>query len=150
MIDPITLIELTNLKASGKLEELAKHPQLGMKPEWMGELAKSKHWHVRYYLAQNPAIASCPKSVKKLANDHDSWVKQTLAENPSLINHPNGIKKLSEDQDHYVRSALAANGVLAQNPAIAALLLFSRFPLIYTLGIVGQHLANLRQFCYRG
>ena len=41
MIDPIALIELTNLKAAGKLEELAAHPQLGMKPDWIGELAQS-------------------------------------------------------------------------------------------------------------
>ena len=35
-IDPLVIIELTNLKAAGKLEELAKHPSLAMKPEWMG------------------------------------------------------------------------------------------------------------------
>ena len=42
MIDPIALIELTNLKAAGKLEALAKHPGIGMKPEWMGELAQEQ------------------------------------------------------------------------------------------------------------
>ncbi len=61
-IDPLAIIELTNLKASGKREELAVQPQLGMKPEWMEELAQDGTWDVRRFLAQNPACSTNPKS----------------------------------------------------------------------------------------
>ncbi|WP_276974013.1 hypothetical protein [Ferrimicrobium acidiphilum] len=114
MIDPITLIELTNLKASGKLEELASHPNLGMKPEWMEELAQDGTWDVRRSLASNPAISSNPKVMKKLAADKEPVVRLALARNPSLANHPEIIKNLASDRYPDVR------GSLAQNPAIPA------------------------------
>ncbi len=58
IIDPLAIIELTNLKAAGKLEELAEHPALNMRPEWMRELTQHKHDLVRKALARNPAIPS--------------------------------------------------------------------------------------------
>ncbi len=70
-IDPLAIIELTNLKAAGKLEHLARHPQLGMKPEWIGELSRNKDYPVRLNLARNPAIADCP--------DVRYWLARNLA-----------------------------------------------------------------------
>ena len=111
-IDPLAIIELTNLKASGKLEHLAKHPQLGMKPEWIGELSRDKYRYVRTALARNPAIADFPEVVKKLSKDRSKSVRYTLAQNPALATSPDIIQALSTDKDWSVRKALA------QNPAI--------------------------------
>ncbi|WP_276973875.1 hypothetical protein [Ferrimicrobium acidiphilum] len=87
-IDPLVIIELTNLKASGKLEELASHPQLAMKPEWMAELVENKDWSVRYNLASNPAIANYPGIIQTLASDEDPAVRISLASNPALAQNP--------------------------------------------------------------
>ena len=69
IIDPLAIIELTNLKASGQLGALAQHPQLGMKPEWMGELAKDKRIVVRQSLAKNPALSSGTEAARHLSKD---------------------------------------------------------------------------------
>ncbi len=76
-IDPLVIIELTNLKAAGKLEDLAKHPSLAMKPEWMGELAKNKNYTVRRSLAANPAIATVRDIIERLAKDRTVAVRQS-------------------------------------------------------------------------
>ena len=105
-IDPLVIIELTNLKAAGKLGELASHPQLGMKPEWIGELAADKTWFVRCYLAQNAATANSSEGIRALAADKDPDVRSSLAENPALANFPEIIQ------------ALAENPATAKNPAV--------------------------------
>ncbi len=82
-IDPLAIIDLANLKTSGKLKELAQHSALGSKPEWMRELSRNKDWHVRRYLAKNPAIANYPEIIKQLAADKDGHVRANLASNPA-------------------------------------------------------------------
>ena len=91
-IDPLVIIELTNLKAAGKLEELAKHPSLAMKPEWMGELAANTNWLVRYWLASNPALISSANAVTSLVRDGDYRVRWSLAQNPAIANYPEVIQ----------------------------------------------------------
>ena len=110
--DPLAIIELTNLKAAGKLEELAKHPALTMKPEWIGELARNQDWRVRSSLARNPAIANYPDIIKQLAADRDPYVRYALASNPAIAEFPEIAAKLATDEQWYVRQSLA------QNPAI--------------------------------
>ena len=116
--DPLVIIELTNLKAAGKLGELASHPQLGMKPEWIGELAADKTWFVRCYLAQNAATANSSEGIRALAADKDPDVRSSLAENPALANFPEIIRALAADKDPDVRSSLAENPALANFPEI--------------------------------
>ncbi|WP_276973399.1 hypothetical protein [Ferrimicrobium acidiphilum] len=95
--DPLVIIELTNLKAAGKLGELASHPQLGMKPEWIGELAADKTWFVRCYLAQNAATANSSEGIRALAADKDPDVRSSLAETPALANFPEIIQALANN-----------------------------------------------------
>ncbi len=64
-IGPLAIIELTNLKAADKLEELAMHPSLAMKPEWIKELAQNKASWVRQALAENPAIPARTASTQQ-------------------------------------------------------------------------------------
>ncbi|WP_276973635.1 hypothetical protein [Ferrimicrobium acidiphilum] len=83
-IDPLVIIELTNLKASGKLEELAGHSALVMKPAWIEELAQNKDYEVRRSLAANPAIANYPEVIQTLSTDKDWSVRSALALNPAI------------------------------------------------------------------
>ncbi|WP_276973834.1 hypothetical protein [Ferrimicrobium acidiphilum] len=114
MIDPIVLIELTNLKASGQLVQLAAHPYLGMKPEWVGELAEHEDHVMRWYLASNPTLVNHPEILQKLATDEDPAVRSLLARNPAIANYPEIIERLCTDDEWPVR------WYLALNPAIPA------------------------------
>ena len=112
MIDPITLIELTNLKASGQLKKLAAHPHLGMKPEWIEDLAQSASIWTRWELAKNPALANFPDVVERLASDKNPAVRSSLALNPALAEIPEIAAKLSKDKVPRVSHAIACNSAI--------------------------------------
>ncbi|WP_276973877.1 hypothetical protein [Ferrimicrobium acidiphilum] len=115
--DPLAIIELTNLKAAGKLEELAKHPALTMKPEWIGELARNQDWRVRSSLARNPATANYPDIIKQLAADRDPYVRSALAANPAIAEFLEIAAKLATDEQWYVRRSLASNPAIPSSTA---------------------------------
>ena len=79
-VDPLVIIELTNLKAAGKCEELAKHPALGLKPEWMGDLVKNDNFYVRSALASNKALSASPEAARALASSEHWLIRRTLAQ----------------------------------------------------------------------
>ncbi len=143
-IDPLAIIELTNLKATGKLKDLARHSHLGTVPKWIDELvqekdyevrialalnpaithrrdivqqlAKDKDVNVRYYLASNPAIACSRESVEHLAADEYSHVRFALARNPAAVACPEAIQRLAKDSVRDVRESLASNPELTSFP----------------------------------
>ena len=104
--------------ADGKLKELASHPALAMKPEWMGELARDEDWQVRSALAYNPAIANCPEAIQTLAADNEWTVCSALASNPALSVSPDAMWTLSAHESGLVRRVLATQPVLANIPDV--------------------------------
>ena len=115
MLEAIAIIELNQLHAAKKFGELAEHPMIYLKPEWVIELASNENYGVRSSLATNPAITQFPEIAMKLAKDEKWLVRACLAENPDIAQLPEVAMKLAKDE------APAACRWLADNPAVARL-----------------------------
>ena len=86
LVEGTAIVELNQLYAAGKLEELATHPGIYLLPDWAMELAQNKRSTARLALARNPAIVKLPEVMEKLAEGWWTW--RALEDNPAIMELP--------------------------------------------------------------
>ena len=109
-MEALTIIELNQLYAAGKFEELAKHPGIYLEPEWAMGLTLNESDFVRETLALNEALAELPDVAMKLANDAKYWVRRYLAINPAIAKLPKLAKKIAKKIEAIFESEIPGLG----------------------------------------
>ena len=98
--------ELVRLKSSEDYVGLIHHELLGLKPEWVLELAQNDDWRVRLRLALNQVVFCNPEAVRILAFDESMEVRRGLASNPGIVDRPDIVAFFQRDTTKEVQQTI--------------------------------------------